>query len=78
MSELAHVMQELGSYNAMNLDGGTSTQMVIKGKIVDYPIVKGGGRVTNALLIIQPSVIPIVPIVPNAATDLKTSLEPIQ
>ena len=60
MSELAQIMNELGAYNAMNLDGGTSTQMVINGKVVDYPLVKGGGRVTNALLIIQPPIIPTV------------------
>lgn len=44
-------MSELGAYNAMNFDGGSSTQMVYRGRIVNSPLVKGGGRVTNALVI---------------------------
>lgn len=54
MPELAKIMWEQGAYNAMNLDGGTSTQMVVNGKLVNYPIIKGGSRVTNALVIITP------------------------
>ncbi|MDD3013729.1 MAG: phosphodiester glycosidase family protein [Candidatus Gastranaerophilales bacterium] len=56
ITELAKIMHEHGCYNAMNLDGGTSTQMVYKGKLVNYPTVKGGSRVTNALMIIIPTV----------------------
>jgi len=52
MHELAQIMWELGAYNAMNLDGGSSTQMVYKGQVVNLPTVKGGGKVTNALLIV--------------------------
>ena len=52
MSELAKIMWEMGAYNAMNLDGGSSTQMVYKDKLVNNPTVKGGGKVTNALLIV--------------------------
>ncbi len=51
LEELAQVMRELGAYNAMNLDGGTSTQMVIKDKIVSSPAINGGARVTNAFII---------------------------
>ncbi|HSA06645.1 MAG TPA: phosphodiester glycosidase family protein [Candidatus Gastranaerophilales bacterium] len=51
ITELAHLMWELGAYNAMNLDGGSSTQMVYKGELVNMPTVKGGGKVTNALVI---------------------------
>ncbi|OGI20983.1 MAG: hypothetical protein A2255_10990 [Candidatus Melainabacteria bacterium RIFOXYA2_FULL_32_9] len=54
ITELAKIMHELGTYDAMNLDGGTSTQMVVNGKLVNYPSVKGGGRVTNALVIVAP------------------------
>ncbi len=50
--ELAQIMWELGAYNAMNLDGGSSTQMVYRGELVNNPTVKGGGKVTNALLIV--------------------------
>jgi len=53
--ELARIMKELGCYNAMNLDGGTSTQMVYKGKLVNDPTIKGGSKVTNALMIILPT-----------------------
>jgi len=51
LSELAKLMRELGAQNAMNLDGGSSTQMVYKGKIVNTPTTSGGNRVTNALVI---------------------------
>jgi len=51
LPELSTIMRELGAYNAMNLDGGGSTQMVINGKLVNYPAVKGGSKVTNALVI---------------------------
>ncbi len=56
MPELAQIMWELGAYNAMNLDGGSSTQMVYKGELVNMPTVKGGGKVTNALLILPASI----------------------
>ena len=52
LTELAQIMYELGAYNAMNLDGGSSTQMVYKGQLVSKPTVKGGSRVTNALVVI--------------------------
>lgn len=51
MLELAKIMIELNCYNAMNLDGGSSTQMVYNGELVNLPTVKGGGKVTNALLV---------------------------
>jgi exopolysaccharide biosynthesis protein len=35
--ELAYLMQELGSENALNLDGGGSSEMVINNKIVNAP-----------------------------------------
>ncbi|MEI7473210.1 MAG: phosphodiester glycosidase family protein [bacterium] len=49
--ELAKVMQKYGCYFAMNLDGGTSTQMVIKNRIVNSPLVKGGAYVSNGLIV---------------------------
>jgi len=52
LPELAKLMQELGAQNAMNLDGGSSTQMVYKGRIVNTPTTSGGNRVTNALVIV--------------------------
>lgn len=54
LSELASLMFELSAVEAINLDGGTSTQMVVNNTLVNYPTTKGGSRVTNALLIIIP------------------------
>ncbi len=51
--QLAKIMQELGAYNAMNLDGGSSTQLVYRGEVGTRPTIKGGGKVTNALVIIE-------------------------
>jgi exopolysaccharide biosynthesis protein len=42
----------------MNLDGGSSTQMVYRGQLVNTPTIAGGGRVTNALLVIPGEVEP--------------------
>lgn len=49
--ELAKLMKEFGCYNAMNLDGGTSTQMVVKNRVVNYPLNKGGSYISNALIL---------------------------
>jgi len=47
LEELAELMKNLGAYNAMNLDGGSSTTMVINGKTVT-----GGSRhISNAILV---------------------------
>lgn len=51
LPELAKLMKELGAVNAMNFDGGSSTQMVYKGRVVNRPTTSGGNRVTNALVI---------------------------
>lgn len=56
ISELAKIMKELGADEAINLDGGTSTQMVVNGRIVNTPTVRGGGKVNNALVIVTPYV----------------------
>ncbi|HBG47944.1 MAG TPA: hypothetical protein DDW90_00210 [Cyanobacteria bacterium UBA9971] len=37
----------------MNLDGGSSTQMVYNGKVVNRPTTSGGNRVTNALVVVR-------------------------
>lgn len=57
--ELAKIMWEIGAYQSINLDGGKSTQMVINGRIVNYPQVAYGNKVINALIIGTPSVSPI-------------------
>lgn len=54
LTELADFMLKLGIYNAINLDGGGSTTMVVNGKIVNSPADPIGERkVSNALLIIS-------------------------
>ncbi|MCE3234717.1 MAG: hypothetical protein K0Q50_897 [Vampirovibrio sp.] len=48
--ELAYLMRKLGAVDAMNLDGGSSTQMSIYGKTVNTPSA-GNVGVSNSLLI---------------------------
>ena len=46
LHETAHLMKLLGCDTAMNLDGGSSKRMVVRGRIVDIPsteVVSGGG-----------------------------------
>lgn len=51
LRELAGFMQSIGCVNAMNLDGGGSTVMYVKGQVVNMPKVKGGIALSNALTI---------------------------
>lgn len=48
--ELSALMQKLGAVDAMNLDGGSSTQMSIYGKTVNLPSA-GNVGVSNSLLV---------------------------
>ncbi len=47
--ELANFMKSIGCVSAMNLDGGGSTVLYVKGKIVNSPKVKGGIALSNAI-----------------------------
>lgn len=49
--ELANLMKSLGCTNAINLDGGGSTVMYVKGQIVNRPHQPGGIALSNALVI---------------------------
>ena len=51
LMELASLMKELGCVNAMNLDGGGSTVMYIKGQVVNKPAVQGGIPLSHTLVI---------------------------
>ncbi len=51
LSELADFMLSIGCINAINLDGGGSTVMYIKGQIVNKPATIGGIAISNALVI---------------------------
>ncbi len=54
MDELASLMLELGCVEAMNLDGGGSTAMVVKNKIVNSPSDASGERAVSDALLIFP------------------------
>jgi len=53
MLEIIETLKRYGAYNAANLDGGTSSQLVINGKLINNPkniygqTVKGGRRVVS-------------------------------
>lgn len=49
--ELAKLMKKIGCEYAMNFDGGSSSALYIKGKIVNSAINKEGIAVSNALLV---------------------------
>ena len=47
MNDLIEIMQNYGAYNAANLDGGTSSVMVVNGKIINDPIDSTGAHKTR-------------------------------
>ena len=49
--ELANLMKELGCVNAMNLDGGGSTVMFVKGQVVNKPAIQGGIPLSHTLTV---------------------------
>ena len=49
--ELANLMKELGCVNAMNLDGGGSTVMYVKGQVVNKPAETGGIPLSHTLMV---------------------------
>lgn len=51
LMELASLMKEFGCVNAMNLDGGGSTVMYIKGQVVNKPPVQGGIPLSHVLAV---------------------------
>lgn len=51
LTETAKLMKEFGCIWAMNLDGGGSSVMYLKDKIVNNPSIKGGIAISNALII---------------------------
>jgi hypothetical protein len=54
LTELANFLQGLGAWNALNFDGGGSTTMVVRGKVVNTPSDRTGERdVGSALLIVE-------------------------
>ncbi|MEO8167697.1 MAG: phosphodiester glycosidase family protein [bacterium] len=54
LKEFAALMIEIGCYQALNLDGGGSTTMVVEDKLVNSPSDSTGERpVANALLVVK-------------------------
>jgi hypothetical protein len=54
LTELGDELLALGAYQALNLDGGGSTTMVVKGRVVNTPTDSTGERaVGNALLVVR-------------------------
>lgn len=41
MVDLTDIMERYGAYNASNLDGGSSSELVIKGEIINTPVAAG-------------------------------------
>ncbi len=52
LEELAGLMLELGARDAVNLDGGGSTTMVIRGRVFNFPSDGAERPVTGALVIV--------------------------
>src|SRR5690606_3591074 len=54
MAELAQIMRDLGAWNAVNLDGGGSTTLVVRERMVNRHDTLGTRRaVANALLAVN-------------------------
>ena len=47
MNDLIEIMENYGAYNAANLDGGTSSVMVIDGEIINDPVDSSGAHKTR-------------------------------
>ena len=47
MNDLIEIMENYGAYNAANLDGGTSSAMVVNGEIINDPVDSTGAHRTR-------------------------------
>ena len=54
LDDLARLLIELGAREAINLDGGGSSAMVVKGGVVNYPSDASGERPVSDALIVRP------------------------
>jgi hypothetical protein len=52
LGELRTILRDLGAVDALNLDGGGSSEMVVKGEVVNRPSDGRERRITNAVLIL--------------------------
>ena len=51
LNELAYLMKGLGCKDAMNFDGGSSSALFVKNRIVNDALNKEGALVSNSLII---------------------------
>jgi exopolysaccharide biosynthesis protein len=51
LMELGNFMKSIGCTNAINLDGGGSTVMYVKGNVVNHPAQRGGIPLSNAIVL---------------------------
>jgi exopolysaccharide biosynthesis protein len=54
LPEAARLMRSLGARDALNLDGGGSTTMVVRGEVVNRPSDRGGPRRVSDALYVAP------------------------
>lgn len=54
LQELAEMLLEMGAVDAMNLDGGGSTTMFLKDKVVNHPSDKEGERKVGSAILVFP------------------------
>jgi Phosphodiester glycosidase len=52
LGELRTILRDLGAVDALNLDGGGSSEMVVEGEVVNRPSDGRERRITNAVLIL--------------------------
>ena len=52
LGELRATLRDLGAVDALNLDGGGSSEMVVNGEVVNRPSDGRERRITNAVLIL--------------------------
>jgi hypothetical protein len=50
--QFARLMKRIGAVNAVNMDGGGSTTMVLKGRLVNHPSDSGGQRAVSSAVIV--------------------------
>ena len=53
LGELAALMQSLGIYQGLNLDGGGSTTLVLRGRVVNHPSDSTGERTVGNVLFVR-------------------------
>lgn len=53
LDDLAKLLIELGAHEAINLDGGGSTAMVVKGKVVNFPTDPTGERPVSDAIVVR-------------------------